>query len=68
MQTRLPQFSLLALIGIVACIALNLWLFRCHVLAGIIGLNVTKHVVIASLCQVMGVNQRGRDGRGPLRS
>jgi hypothetical protein len=46
------------LLGLVACAALNIWLFRVSVLAGIIGLNVTKHVVIAYLCQVLGVNRR----------
>jgi hypothetical protein len=56
------QFSLLSMIGLVACVALNLWLFQWHVFAGIVGLNVTKHVVIAYLCQVMGVNKQSRRG------
>ena len=48
-----------AMLGVVACIALNFWLFRLGVLWGILGLNVTKHVVIAYLCQVLGVDRRG---------
>ena len=46
------------MLGLVACVALNIWLFRVHVLAGIIGLNVTKHVVTAYLCQVIGIDKR----------
>jgi hypothetical protein len=52
------QISLASMLGLVACVALNIWLFRVHVLAGIIGLNVTKHVVIAYLCQVVGIDKR----------
>jgi hypothetical protein len=52
------QLSVTAMLGLVACAALNIWLFRLSVLAGIIGLNVTKHVVIAALCQVVGVDRR----------
>ncbi len=43
---------------LVACVALNFWLFRVSLLLGIIGLNVTKHVAIAYLCQVIGVGRR----------
>jgi hypothetical protein len=50
--------TLSAMLGLVACIALNFWLFRLGVLWGIVGLNVTKHVVIAYLCQVLGVDRR----------
>ena len=50
------------LLGLVAAFALNFWLFRVSVLAGIIGLNVTKHLVIAYLCQVLGVNRRPSPG------
>ena len=46
------------MIVVVACIALNIWLFRLGVLWGILGLNVTKHVVIAYLCQIIGVDRR----------
>jgi hypothetical protein len=52
------QFSLAAMLGLVACAALNIWLFRISALAGIIGLNVSKHLVIAWLCQVLGVDKR----------
>jgi hypothetical protein len=47
-----------AMLGVIACIALNFWLFRLGVLWGILGLNVTKHVLIAYLCQVVGVDRR----------
>lgn len=46
------------MLGLVACIAINIWLFRVSMLAGIIGLNVSKHLAIAYLCQVLGVNRR----------
>jgi hypothetical protein len=52
------QLSLTAMLCLVACIALNIWMFRFGMLIGIIGLNVTKHVVIAYLCQVIGVDRR----------
>ena len=52
------QLSVAAMLGLVACVALNIWLFRLSVLTGIVGLNVTKHVVIAALCQVVGVDRR----------
>jgi hypothetical protein len=54
------QLSIAALLGLVACIALNIWLFRLGVLWGILGLNVTKHVAIAYLCQVLGVDRPAR--------
>jgi hypothetical protein len=52
------QMTLGAMIGIVACVALNFWLFRLGIFWGIVGLNVTKHVLIAYLCQVLGVDRR----------
>ena len=52
------QLSLAGMLGLVACVALNFWLFRLGTLLGIIGLNVTKHVIIAYLCQVLGVDKR----------
>ena len=52
------QLSIAALLGLVACIAFNFWLFRVGVLWGILGLNVTKHVAIAYLCQVLGVDRQ----------
>jgi len=45
------------MLGLVACIALNFWLFRLGVFWGILGLNVTKHVAIAYLCEVLGVDR-----------
>ena len=46
------------MLGLIACVAVNVWLFRLGVLMGILGLNVTKHVLIAYLCQVLGVNRQ----------
>ena len=58
---RLPfQLSVTALLIVVAGVALNLWIFRFGTLAGLLGLSVTKHVVIAWLCQVLGVARRPR--------
>ena len=42
------------MLGLVACVAVNIWLFRVGTLLGILGLNVTKHVAIAFLCQAAG--------------
>lgn len=52
------QVSVGGMLVLVACVALNIWLFRLGALLGIIGLNVTKHVLIAYLCQVVGVDKR----------
>ncbi len=51
------QFRLTTLIGLVACVAVNLWLFRVGWIWGLVGLNVTKHVGVAWLCQVLGINR-----------
>lgn len=60
------QLSLATMLLVVACVAFNLWLFRLGPLLGIVGLNLTKHVVIAWLCQVLGVDRRRRAATGPL--
>ena len=52
------QMSVLGLLGLVGCVALNLWLFRLGAIWGLVGLNVTKHVAIASLCQLLGLGRR----------
>jgi hypothetical protein len=52
------QMSVAAMLGLVACIAFNCWLFRIGPFWGIVGLNLTKHVAIAYLCQVLGVDRR----------
>jgi hypothetical protein len=52
------QMSVAAMLGLVACIAFNLWLFRLGPFWGIVGLNLTKHVAIAYLCQVLGVDRK----------
>ncbi len=57
MEHRNFQLSIAGLLGLVACIALNFWLFRLGALWGILGLNVTKHVAIAFLCQSLGVDR-----------
>jgi hypothetical protein len=65
------QVTVAAMLGVVACVALNIWLFRLGVLLGIIGLNVSKHLLIAYLCQVLGVDRRHprpAPGAVPVRS
>jgi hypothetical protein len=52
------QLSVAGMLGLIACIALNIWLFRFGALLGLVGLNITKHVMIAYLCQVLGVDRR----------
>jgi hypothetical protein len=52
------QLSIAGMLGLIACIALNIWLFRFGALLGLVGLNITKHVMIAYLCQVLGVDKR----------
>ncbi len=54
------QLSVTSLLGLVACVALNIWLFRLGPLLGILGLNISKHVVIAYVCKVVGVDKKHR--------
>ena len=56
------QFSVAWMLGLVACVAVNIWLFRVGFLYGLVGLNVTKHVGVAALCQAAGVNRRTAGG------
>jgi hypothetical protein len=65
---RRPAFQLTVatMLGLVACIALNFWLFRLGAFWGIVGLNVTKHVAIAYLCQVLGVDRRPAAQAAPV--
>jgi hypothetical protein len=58
MERPVLQMSVATMLGLVACIALNFWLFRVGVFWGIVGLNVTKHVMIAYLCGALGVDRR----------
>ena len=58
MERHRFQLSVGSLLVLVACIALNFWLFRLGPLLGILGLNVSKHVLIAWLCQTVGVDKR----------
>jgi hypothetical protein len=58
MERPLLQMKIATMLGLVACVAFNFWLFRLGVFWGILGLNLTKHVAIAYLCQVLGVDRR----------
>ena len=58
MTPRHPaQFSVSLMLIIIALFALNFWLFRQGIFWGIVGLNVSKHVIIAWLCRSLGVNR-----------
>jgi hypothetical protein len=57
METSLLRLRLATMLVLVACVALNIWLFRVGVFWGILGLNVTKHVAIAQLCHAVGLNR-----------
>jgi hypothetical protein len=54
------------MLALVACVAVNIWCFQVSTLLGIIGLNVTKHVMIAQLCQALGVNRKVGPGGASL--
>ncbi|MBX6316365.1 MAG: hypothetical protein IRY99_26155 [Isosphaeraceae bacterium] len=56
------QLSVAGMLMFVACVALNIWLFRLGPLMGILGLNISKHVLIAYLCQILGVNKSPAEG------
>jgi hypothetical protein len=62
MERATFQMTVGAMLAVVACIAVNFWLFRVGVFWGILGVNVTKHVLIAYLCQVLGVDRRPAGG------
>jgi hypothetical protein len=64
MERPTLQMTVASMLGVVACIAVNFWLFRLGVFWGILGLNLTKHVAIAYLCQVVGVD-RHRPAQAP---
>jgi hypothetical protein len=66
MERPTLQMSVAAMLGLVACIALNFWLFRLGIFWGIVGLNVTKHVAIAYLCEVLGVDRRCAHEQAPV--
>lgn len=51
------RFSLTMTMGLIAGIAVNLWLFRLGLFWGIIGLSIFKHVLIAYLCEAVGVDR-----------
>jgi hypothetical protein len=60
------QLSVSAMLGLVACVAFNIWLFRFGALLGLLGLNISKHVIIAYLCQILGVDRKGSRARAAL--
>jgi len=51
------------MLGLVACVAVNIWLFRFGPLMGFLGLNLSKHIIIAYLCQILGVDRTGGRAR-----
>jgi hypothetical protein len=53
------------MLALVACVAINFWLFRLGALWGVLGLNVTKHVVIAQLCHAVGLNRKATAATTP---
>jgi len=63
MERSSLQLSVTSLLGLVACVALNIWLFRLGPLLGILGLNISKHVIIAYICKFVGVNKAHRRNR-----
>jgi len=67
MERPLLQMSVATMLGLVACIAINFWLFRVGIFWGIVGLNVTKHVMIAYLCGAVGLDRRKPQAQAPAR-
>lgn len=58
MEPSPPQLSVTSLLIVVACVAINLWLFSLGPLWGILGISVTKHVLVALLCKLLGLDRR----------
>ncbi len=52
------QLSLASMLLLVALCAVNFWLFRLGIIWGLLGLSVTKHLVIAFLCHAVGLNRK----------
>ncbi len=61
MERPTAQMTVAMMLGLVAGIAINFWLFRLGVLWGILGLNISKHLLVAYLCQTLGVNRSSLD-------
>ncbi len=61
MERPTAQMTVAMMLGLVAGIAINIWLFRLGVLWGILGLNISKHLLVAYLCQALGVNRNASD-------
>jgi hypothetical protein len=57
MERRGFQLSVRSLLWLTASVAFNLWCFRVSAFLGFVALNITKHVLIAQLCQSCGVNR-----------
>lgn len=51
------RLTVATLLVLIACVAVNFWLFRLGVLWGILGLNVSKHFAVAYLCEVLSGNR-----------
>ncbi len=49
--------NVVGLLGLAVCVLVNVWLFRFGILVGLIALNITKHVGVAVLCQIIGVGK-----------
>jgi hypothetical protein len=64
--TPQPQMSLSMMLVLVACVAVNFWLFRVGIFWGVVALNITKHVAIAVICQMCGVNRKPPSQPGEL--
>lgn len=65
MKTPPMQMSLMGWLILIGVVAGHIWLFRQSVLWGILGLTFTKHIVIAYLCQVLGVDKEPRANPAP---
>ncbi len=61
MERPTAQISVAMMLGLIAGIAINFWLFRLGVFWGILGLNISKHLLIAYLCQILGVDRSSSD-------
>ena len=58
MEPAAFRLTVAKMLGLVAGVAVHIWLFRLGVLWGIVGLSITKHLLVAYLCQILGVDRR----------
>lgn len=67
-MTRAERVQLgVGLLGLTACAAANVWVFRFGLIAGLVGLNLTKHLGVAVLCQALGINRATATPQRPRR-